>query len=226
MIPPQSVVKVVVACGVLLLTACQAPAPVVRRLPEGSGLVEEDLEPPRGVDLIRAPKWSVGDRFVYQRGDMVETGFVVEQIDDQGIWVGELNGVYRQWWGPGFTLQESVSAEGQTIRNVPGDARFSWPLWIGKRWSSRFVRDGGGRRVVVEARYEVEAREFLQIGDKGFDCLRIVRRYRTFDERSSESSPELTGLYWYSPSIGWLVRKIEAGVMEEWAGGVQSALRR
>ena len=72
----------------VLLPACTAP----QALPEGHGrgLVSWDRVPPAGAEAFDRPEWTVGDRFIFRRGEGVrlveeESGLIHLLDPDLGV---------------------------------------------------------------------------------------------------------------------------------------------
>jgi hypothetical protein len=84
---------------------------------------------------------------------------------------------------------------------APADSRFAWPLWVGKRWVSHFVRKVPGAGLPVLATYQCDARERITVPAGTFDCWRIWRRAR----------PATEGKF----LVGWVVRRLDDGVLLE-----------
>ncbi|HLU38558.1 MAG TPA: hypothetical protein VK081_04185 [Planctomycetota bacterium] len=196
-----------------LLAACASPS-----LPEGTGrgLLSHDRTPPEGVPGVQAPRWQPGDRFVFQRGNVQRLVFHVEPRDDRLLLVDEGSGE-RQVLATDLTdLGHEVLEDGEArtaVALAPGDVRYHWPLWVGKRWSCHFLRKVPGHPPLpLLVSYVVEAAEPVTTPAGRFETLRILRRATvaaegTYLERAS--------LVWYAPEAGIEVRRLEDGILTE-----------
>lgn len=193
-----------------MLLGCEAPPPAI--VVEGTGIAREDEEAPVGAEQFGLPKWSEGDRFSFRKGGSVTTGFRVLSVDEGGYWVEEDSGAYRKRLGVLLGVVQQIFPNGRTRRYQPVDARFAWPLWVGKRWTSLHVRQFEGTQLTIRAEYEVEALEEISVPAGRFECLRIVRRFRPAD---SDAFLERTDVYWYAPEVGYHARMLESGSLLE-----------
>lgn len=86
---------------------------------------------------------------------------------------------------------------------TPHDGRFTWPLFVGKRWTSTFDADdvARGRRFRdVTSSWVVDAYEPVTVAAGRFDAFRLQSR----PVRHSG----VTTTLWYAPEIGLVVREI------------------
>ncbi|RMH05159.1 MAG: hypothetical protein D6702_01190 [Planctomycetota bacterium] len=200
--------------ALILLPACAAHD----ELPAGSGrgLVSWDRQPPAGAETFARPEWTVGDRFVYRRGDEIRAAFRVDAIDENGIrLVEEESGLFE-------FLDRDLGERGQDMPGLPkarrvfdpADSGYSWPLWVGKRWTCHYLskRPGQKQPLPLLVRYECDAVEEVTVPAGTFRCLRIWRRARV---AAKGSFKERTSLSWYSPEVGWFVRRLNADELTE-----------
>jgi hypothetical protein len=196
----------------VLALACRA-APAA--LPAGRGLVTVDRGPPAGAVLAQQPAWKVGDRFVYRKGGLSRLAFRVESttagvhrlVDEQGdmaLLVGEDLSEHGQ---------EKPGDPSLTVAYDPADYALTWPLWVGKRWSSSFVSRGRGRAdIPLLATYECDASEDVTVPAGRFRCLRIWRRARLAAEGNWI---DRISIAWYSPDLGVVVRRLSDSILTE-----------
>jgi hypothetical protein len=201
-----------VACASLLAACAGAPAPVEV---EGKGLVTVDAEPPAGARTWNRPEWQVGDRFAYLRAGRIEIGVRVVSADESGyVLEDERNGVLLLLDRDLGELGERVPADSSRDRSRdPVDARLTWPLWVGKRWTCHFVQrhaDGGGLPLL--ATYTCDTIEDVTVAAGTFRCLRIWRRTRPAIPGEFLDAHELM---WYAPDVGWFVRRLGDGALTE-----------
>ena len=188
-----------------LLPAC-ASTPDLPPLPdgEGKGVVSEDQQPPPGAATWQRPTWRQGDRFTYVRGGLVRAALAVTAATPQHYALALGNGIEPRRdldlgnlgeWGP----------DGQPLRVLaPVDARYRWPLWVGKRWSCEFVdRARGGEPIPLRADYVVEDLDTVTVPAGTFQALRITRSARRLD--SDQFLPRWQ-VSWYAPELGTEVR--------------------
>jgi hypothetical protein len=201
---------IVMAAG--LLAACHTPA-----FPEGTGrgVTSYDRDRPEGVLEYQRPTWKEGDRFVYRRGGVMRIPQRVVKADENGyVLEHEVNGVrtvldrdlgLAGGEVPGDPLQER--------REEPPEPVLHWPLWVGKRWTSEFVRKMVDQPALpLQASYYCDAVETVQVPAGTFACLRIWRRARVL---SNEQYLERTTIMWYSPDVGYFAQRLEAGELLE-----------
>ncbi|TAH34353.1 MAG: hypothetical protein EYC70_15515 [Planctomycetota bacterium] len=203
----------------VLLASC-----VSLELPEGSGmgLVTWDREAPAGAETFPQPRWTPGDRYVYLRGNELRLPLRVEApapgdpAGAQWILVDEDSGIRVAYTeGLGELGQHKADAPLVTRVLAPMDAQFCWPLWVGKRWTCDFVSKSPGQDALpLLASYHCDARETVTTPAGSFDCLRIWRRAHvmfpgTFLERVT--------VMWYSPQAGYVVRRLDDGILLELA---------
>ena len=105
------------------------------------------------------------------------------------------------------------SGENYRVRFDPVDARFSWPLWSGKRWSSDFVRrTEGGDEVPLVVEYRCDGIETIEVPAGRLRCLRI---WRTVTVAAEGDFVERAALLWYSPEAGYIARRLENSLLVE-----------
>lgn len=209
----------VLTSALAVLAACSS-APDPAQI-SGRGLVSADEIPDEGVRAWSRPKWSVGDRYTYRRGGLVEMTFRVIAADDSGYVLEEETGGLRNMFTPDLWVR-GQSMEGQPEAELtldPADAQLTWPLWVGKTWVCHFVRRGPNGAMPIVAHYECDALETLTTPAGELECLRVWRRTQpATDGRFFEKND----LMWYAPSIGFFARKLEDGMLTE----LQSVERR
>jgi hypothetical protein len=195
----------------LVLAACAAtPAD----LPAGAGLLAADLEAPSGAAVFQRPDRRTGDWFDYRRGGLLRLRYLVQQTQDELQLMDPDSGRVLVFDQELAQLGErSPAGQGWSTQLDPLDPGYSWPLWVGKRWSGSFTRRGAdGIQVPMLVHYECDALEQVQTPAGTFLALRIWRR----------ASPRLEGDYidratisWYAPEVGHLVRRVDNGIVTE-----------
>ncbi|MBI5852132.1 MAG: hypothetical protein HZB39_14050 [Planctomycetes bacterium] len=201
-----------VTLGVIVALGACGSAPTA--LPGGPGLVSFDREAPEGAATFARPEWKVGDRFVYRHGGEQRVAVRVVAVDEREIaLVDEVLGI-RNVVDRDFGYLRLEEPDGGIVtRWDPVDARFSWPLWAGKRWACRYVlREHGGAELPVLAEYHCDALESVTVPAGSFEALRIWRRSRPLLEGDWLDRCDL---FWYAPAIGQVVRRLEATVLTE-----------
>lgn len=188
-------------------TAASEVAAVHRR-----GLVSFDREPPAGVETFARPEWKAGDRFVYLRGGKLRVGGHVDARAEGG-WdlVDETSGLVLHLDPDlGELGQGLAEPSAQDVRFDPVDARFAWPLWVGKRWVCEFVRFAEDEDPLpLIAGYRCDALEEVTVPAGTFRCLRI---WRTVGPALKGNFIERVTVLWYSPEVGNIVRRLDDGI--------------
>ena len=194
--------------AVLVLAACgTAPKP---ELPQGygEGVIAYDPLPPEGgrPPLFQPPVWRVGDVFVLLRGNRVRLPLRVMRADEAGYELADPAGG-RFVRDRELAVLGEGPPEGELVHVLaPRDVRYHWPLWVGKKWTQRFVdRTAGGESLPLEVRSEVEAMERVTVAAGSFDCLRIRRTSRLLLEGEYY---DRTTYLWYAPDPGFEVRQL------------------
>ena len=207
--------------------ACSAPPEPVA-LPPGVGLASFDRQAQPGAETFERPTWLEGDRFVFRKGGRARLRYRVSEVheggyrlldEDRGS-VLELDrdlGEVAQLPPPeGFAApgaEGAATPQGSEVRMDPVDARFSWPLWVGKRWTASFTRRTAGQPdLALVASYHCDAREEVTVPAGTFDCLRIWRRVALSSELAV---PDRTLVLWYAPEAGFAVRILDDAYLSE-----------
>jgi hypothetical protein len=196
---------------VFLFAACGAAPPA---LPDGvgRGLVQCDKEPPAGATTWQRPEWRVGDQFVFLRGESVKGEFVVTAVTAEHYAMRIKNIEVRRTLDLGNLGEWSSRGDALHVLS-PVDVRYSWPLWVGKRWSCEFVdRSAGGEVVPTRADYVVEDLDTVTVAAGTFPALRIVRTTRRLDAEDFLPRWQVT---WYSPDAGTEVRQQNGDTLVE-----------
>ena len=214
----MSAIRLVVLLALMTASsACRSSAVVV---PSGSGLTSVDREAPPGVDLFGRPEFTAGDWFAYRSGGLVRLRYrVITDPEGSGyLMVDEdadralvLDRDLAQL-GEGSTPRANGLVE-WSVRKDPFDPSYTWPLWVGKRWSGDFVhRAADGSQLPFKTFYRVVALEQVVTPAGTFEALRIERHASPDTEGEF---PDRVSLHWYSPEVGYLVRSLEDGIETE-----------
>lgn len=197
-----------------LLGACATPT----ELPEGSGrgLVSYDRMPPPGVEVFDQPAWTPGDRFVFRLGEDVRIAFRVDEVAPDGITLLEEESGLRHRLDPqlGDRGQDLPGRPEATVVFDPADSTFSFPLWVGKRWSCHYLSKhaGASEPVPLLVSYHCDAIEEVTVPAGTFRCLRIWRRARV---AAKGDYRELCSLFWYAPEAGFVARRLNGNELLE-----------
>jgi hypothetical protein len=202
-----------VVVATLLFTACAAPS---RALPEGvgRGLVAFDTTSPEGARTWARPEWHVGDAFTMVRGEHMRATFRVLAVTDEHYAIDPGGGpVLRRTRDLGNLGEWNAAGEPQHLL-APVDARYHWPLWVGKKWSCEFVDRGpGAPPVPLRADYVVEDLDTITVPAGTFPALRILRTLRIATaEARYLTQAKLT---WYSPDLGIEIRQLDGDSLVE-----------
>jgi hypothetical protein len=177
--------------------------------------------PREGNHAVAAPRYHVGDRWVYHAVDgyRVKTEWdethEIVAINPEGITVrvtakGPSTDVVRteKWSEPGVVLQGAVY-EQETDRFDPALVRYKFPLTPGESWNQR-IRDldkppgpyGPIVRYVAVGGYEK-----VTTPAGTFDALRMRVIMTLDDETFWRSATECNNLVWYAPAVAAVVRE-------------------
>lgn len=210
----RSLVFLAAALG---LSACAGPT-----IPDGQGrgLLSHDRSPATDGPTYARPTWQAGDRLVYLRGNAVRMTLLVE-VDDAGYRLvqqstGEVQVLDRDF-GDVSLLAAPVGKQpaAPEIVVAPPDARYHWPLWLGKRWSCHFLRKAPGMPPLpLLVTYQVDAIDTITVPAGTYETLRIIRRANV---AADGSYMERVTLSWYAPSLGVEVRRLEDSTLTELA---------
>lgn len=192
--------------GLSCLSGCAS-----KDLPPGSGegIVSFDREPPPGAEVFPEPDWRVGDRFAYALGaEAAHLGFAVVESTEAGYQLRSDDGGLLLHYTRALqeTAEDVLGSAPTRMVKDPFDAPYHWPLWVGKRWACHFLRKTPGQPAVsLAAQYHCDHRETIATPAGSFDCLRIWRSVRVF---ASDSNRVFTTVAWYSPEVGFFVRRL------------------
>jgi len=200
------------ALAVLIVSACRS-AP--EALPAGGGLVSVDRLAPPGVELVEAPEWQVGDRFVFRKGGLARLAYRVSAtVDGVHHLTDEQSGMVTLVDGQLAELgQDKPDEPALTRRFDPADNLLTWPLWVGKRWTSHYVSRAPGRRdVPLQTTYHCDAIEMVKVPAGTLRAWRVWRRTRVAAEGEYL---ERVSVLWYAPEVGVIVRRLTGGLLLE-----------
>ena len=203
------------------LSACSTSK---NAIPRGKGLLSADKSPPKGAKTWAVPGWEVGDRYEFSRGARIPLHYRVLVVGPEerlllleGKKHGEKESVLVL--GPDLSdrgvweWREGMGKGAPEKRYLPSDPAFHWPLWVGKTWSSQFMEISKDGVQPIRVIYRCEAREPIRTRAGTFDCLRVRRIARL--EIPGRIYLDKVSLLWYSPKVGWWVRKLEDGIETE-----------
>lgn len=205
------------------IAACHSTPPPTKAIDgAGRGLIAFDKAPPQGAKTYEQPTWHKGDRFVMLRGGHQRIAFTVSEVTGQGYTLtDESNNELLR----GLDLStRGERAHGETHNAhdlLPGDTRFHWPLWVGKRWRCEYLdKTLGGAVLPIETAYEVEGLDTVVVPAGTFQALRILRTSRLIAEEK-DAYLDRVSLAWYAPDIGMEVRQVTGETsmtLVEWTG--------
>jgi hypothetical protein len=198
----------------LAVAACAAPAPNAPLSVATGGLVAPLPAPtaPAGVASWPRPEWRVGDRFVLARSERTRFPLEVRAIEPSHYELTAGGAVLRRDRDLGNLGEWSPAGEPLHLL-LPVDARFHWPLWVGKRWACEFVDRAAGQDVAVRADYAVEDLDTITVPAGTFETLRIVRTVRRLGD-GGDWQPR-TQITWYAPAVGHEVRQLVGEALVE-----------
>ncbi|MFQ5507480.1 MAG: hypothetical protein ACE5F1_22175 [Planctomycetota bacterium] len=188
------------------------------RSPElrGGGILSVSREVPPGVELVESPpNWTRGDRFVYRKGGKFRYEFRVLETDETGyVLLDESSGAKQKLTRELAETERAEPEEGSARRKDPFDAELSWPLWVGKRWTCQYIDKIPGKDgLPVTAEYHCDATEEVRAPAGTFRCFRIWRNAKL--KIPGGNFFDNAAVLWYSPEVGWFVRRLEDGTLRE-----------
>lgn len=216
--------RVVLVVSLLVVAACRS-TPEQKPVAEGQGkgLIAFDPTPPPGAKTWPQPEWRKGDRYVLLRGGQEKMAFSVTEVSEQGYVISDTA-------GHEYVRGKDLSNRGERPRGAaqlvhelaPGDVRFHWPLWVGKRWRCHFLdKNVDGSVLPIEVAYTVEDVDTITVPGGTFEALRILRTSRLVLE-GPDKFFDRDSVIWYAPSIGLEVRQfLDENRVEllEWQAG-------
>lgn len=215
-LPPFGILLALTACS----TAPEAPENGQPAEPlQGAGVIFES-EPTRAFQTRRpeldAPGLTSGTELVFRRGgdriarqrvERREGEPLIRLIDTdtgmQTLHTLELTEIGRD--APGGELP--------VLRLLPGDPWALFPLWEGKRWTAEFASHSPRRGpIMLRVEYHCDAREVIDTPAGRFRCYRI---WRSAGLAQEGSELRRTSLYWYSPELGFVVKRLDESELLE-----------
>lgn len=207
--------RVLLSVALLLFaTACSSTG----TLPPGTGrgLIAFDSTPPAGVTTWQRPTVQQGDTFTLLRGGQLKQKYVVTEVTAAGHTLQDAAGHRLKRDADLGNLGEWPPEGDEPVHALtPVDARFHWPLWVGKKWRCEFADRSKDKGMLLEVAYVVEALDTLVVPAGTFSALRIVRTSRLIVD--GETYLDRTIVQWYAPEIGLDVRQLIDGTMFELA---------
>jgi hypothetical protein len=208
----------------LVLTACQSTeAPKAVAEGQGKGLIAFDPTPPAGAKTWPQPEWHKGDHYVLVRGGQEKMAFTVSEVGERGYVLTDIAGNQYLRGKDLSNLGERPRGSDHLAHELsPGDVRFHWPLWVGKRWRCHFLdKNANGSALPIEVAYTVEDVDTITVPGGTFEALRILRTSRLVLE-GPDKFFDRDSVIWYAPAIGLEVRQFldETRVeLLEWTAG-------
>ncbi len=203
------------ALSLFVFLACSS-AP---QMPEGSGkgMLSWDRQAPEGAVVYEKPLWTQGDRFLYIKGGQEHLDFRVTLADpEKGYELEEHRTGLLLRLDAGFAEVERAARSDSGLRRLfaPKNPEVHFPLWVGKKWSASYLdKDSDGRSRPILAEFHCDAVETLDTAAGRFSCLRIWEQRRL--DVPGKTYLARVALHWYSPEVGWLVRSLEGGTLQE-----------
>jgi hypothetical protein len=153
---------------------------------------------------------TIGGQLVFRRGGDRIARFQIEQNPELGFLrlIDADTGMESiHTWELAEVGRNSPNGEISVLRYLPADPWLHFPLWVGKQWTAEFASHSPRRPpIMLQVEYHCDGREMVTTPAGVFDCLRIWRAAGLAEEGSELRR---TSLYWYSPEIGFIVRRLD-----------------
>jgi len=180
---------------------------------QGAGVIYVS-EPGRGAQFP-APEPSarglaLGGELVFRRGGDRIARFRIEQNPELGLLrlIDTDTGMESiHTWNLDEVGRDSPGGEIPVLRYLPADPWLHFPLWEGKQWTAEFASHSPRRPpIMLQVEYHCDGREMVATPAGEFDCFRIWRAAGLAQEGAERRR---TSLYWYSPELGFIVRRLD-----------------
>lgn len=159
--------------------------------------------PPTTAAPVEAPKWQIGDRWVYDWTFGTESGTKTVEVVD----LRDLNGVSyfvvrlgdsEHYYTQALHWAAAVRDGKVEARMVPPQPWFMWPLVAGTRWThqGRFEQREGA--AMFDDRFVVIGPEPVEVPAGRYEAIKLMRQT---DRRDGDE-------YWYAPDVRWYARWI------------------
>ncbi len=180
----------------------------------------DQYKPPadyKGV-IAEKPKLDKGDRWEFGRRDKVITYEFVETRSDDFVfhlqwdeWKSE-NKKETEFRNSDLNVIQRIDENGDEELITPYRGPFSFPLWVGKKWSYSFSSSEKGKRgspgelVTIESDVKVVSYEQVKVPAGTFWAFKIEEnRHRRGAKRGrAQTGTNIT--VWYSPEIKFSVK--------------------
>lgn len=213
--PRSSFLATIAAALPLLLPWCAAACGTVE-MPEGegAGLVSVDAQPASAVTTYGRPVLRQGQGFVFRKGGVVPLELRVQAAGEDGYELREMQSsivtlLDRDLGECGERTQDGEA----TLAIAPADPLFTWPLWVGKRWTAEFLlKRPGVPPLPVQAQYHCDAAETIEVPAGRFQCLRVWKRMSVLGTAKYIGRASIT---WYAPDVGFFVQRLDSGTLLE-----------
>lgn len=180
---------------------------------QGAGIIFVS-EPAQGAQFP-APEptargLAIGGQLVFRRGGDRVARFQIEQNPELGLLrlIDTDTGMESiHTWNLDEVGRDSPGGEIPVLRYLPADPWLHFPLWEGKQWTAEFASHSPRRPpIMLQVEYHCDGREMVATAAGEFDCFRI---WRAAGLAREGSELRRTSLYWYSPELGFIVRRLD-----------------
>jgi hypothetical protein len=162
------------------------------------------------------PGWKIGYEWKYAWKAAGRSGTVTTELVREESLAGVPSYVLRTGKEEQFYTKEALgllatmSGGKLVLKREPPDARFSWPLVVGKEWRSSYLLENIAERSTEKFDYRmvVSGVEVVKVPAGTFAAFKIELYYGS----------DLLFEYWYSPKAKWFVKikTYPSGGMREW----------
>ena len=165
-------------------------------------------QPPSGGQVTQAPKFEVGELWIYNlknyagSGNDYEYTFEIKSVNQNGTVDVEYknyetNKSSMQVWDKNHQRIGFRQKNG-SINKTGNRGEYSFPLWVGKRWTKEFrTSSTGGATNTYKRTYVVKGMELVDTPAGSFDAYKIWFSTQVV----GASNAYYVGHFWYAPEV-------------------------
>jgi hypothetical protein len=179
------------------------------------GYAEDKNKPPADYQglIAEKPKFNKGDRWEYMRRDKTISCEFVEMKNETLVFHLQ----WDEWKSEGkketefrnsdLNLTKVIDEKGEEEQITPYKGPFSFPLWVGKKWSYSFSssgkvdRQGAGELATTDVNVKVISHEQVKVPAGTFWAFKIEETRHNRGAKRGRAQFGTTITVWYSPEI-------------------------